>query len=101
MASEWLLSGRKPTFSSQEEPVVTPWSHKPNSPQTVARAGTHFHAGQHVPGLGLLALAGGWGRGGGGAPFLPQGVSIAPFFKTRFLVKLEYAMRRRSFVAEI
>lgn len=31
----------------------------------------------------------------------PQGYFIAPFKKKCFLVKLEYAMRRQSFVAEI
>lgn len=69
------------------------------------RVDAHFHAGEGV-----------WGKPRAGAGWLPlhhevgslpspyRGISFAPFFfkkKKSFLVKLEYAMRRRSFVAEI
>lgn len=108
----------------ENECNTDPQSHKPTAPEATRggnngscawnparrpaqlRAGwvdAHFHAGE---GAGQAQA----GPGGclrtarcGSLPSPYRGVSFAPLKKKKkcFLVKLEYAMRRRSFVAEI
>lgn len=70
--------------------------------QSRPKLGAHFHAGKNI----YWGQTKDWGSLRGRREIcsstLPlRGISSAPFFFKCFLVKLEYAMRRQSFVAEI